>query len=129
MLAALIITATAILRSSPLPVVSLWQSEPPQVDPSTMAISTDSKNESAPNQLAWNDLLAASGTETRLGDAIKSILEEERGAPLAGIVLITDGQSNSGIDPVATIGDAVLSRVPSSQSELGQPQRQQAFAW
>ncbi len=112
MLAALIITATAILRSSPLPVISLWQSEPPQVDPSTMAISSDAKNESAPNKLAWNDLLAASGTETRLGDAIKSILEEERGAPLAGIVLITDGQNNSGIDPVATIGDAVLSRVP-----------------
>ena len=38
------------------------------------------------------------GTETRLGDAIRAIVNKERGGPLAGIVVATDGGNNAGID-------------------------------
>ena len=36
------------------------------------------------------------GAETRLGDALRWILEKEQGGPLAGVVAITDGRNNSG---------------------------------
>ncbi len=42
------------------------------------------------------DSLKAEGEETRLGDALADVLQRERGQPLAGIVLISDGASNSG---------------------------------
>ena len=41
----------------------------------------------------------AKGTETAIGDAITSALAEHRGQPLAGILLVSDGQSNAGEDP------------------------------
>ncbi len=56
---------------------------------------------------------------TRLGDAIKAILESEKGAPLAGIVVLTDGQSTTGVDPLATIPDAMAARVPIIAVGLG----------
>ena len=56
--------------------------------------------------------LAATGSESRIGDAINSILEQERGAPLAGIVVISDGRNNAGVDPLNTISEATLQGVP-----------------
>ncbi len=45
------------------------------------------------------------GHETRLGDAIATTLERYRGLPLAGIVLLTDGGQNGGLE-LASAGDA-----------------------
>jgi hypothetical protein len=39
------------------------------------------------------------GTQTAIGEAIKQALAAHRGQPLAGILIVTDGQSNSGEDP------------------------------
>ena len=49
----------------------------------------------------WAQALAPSGTETRLGDAIKFVLDRELANPLAGIVVLSDGRSNAGLDPRA----------------------------
>lgn len=64
----------------------------------------------APDALA--DALAAEGPETRLGDAIDRLLEEDVAATLAGIVLITDGGSNAGLDPQSAATAAAARRVP-----------------
>lgn len=110
-LAAIVVIGTAILRVSHMPMSSLWQSQPPE--PQSQATSnSDSASSVVTTQTKWNELLAASGAESRIGEALKSILEQERGAPLAGIVLMTDGQSNAGVDPTASISDAILARVP-----------------
>lgn len=37
---------------------------------------------------------------TALGDGLRTILDEQRGQPLAGILLITDGSNNSGTPPM-----------------------------
>lgn len=58
---------------------------------------------------AWEELLAPRGGETKLGEALKSLIEAERSSPVSGIVAITDGQQNSGLHPSAVIklaGDA-----------------------
>jgi hypothetical protein len=43
--------------------------------------------------------LRATGTVTALADAINSALAAHRGQPLAGVLVVSDGQSNSGEDP------------------------------
>lgn len=45
----------------------------------------------------WNSALAAAGTESRIGDAIRGVLQRHDPATLAGVLLVTDGQANGGI--------------------------------
>ncbi len=49
----------------------------------------------------WNAALAAAGSETRIGDAVGGVLTRHDPTTLAGIVLLTDGQGNSGISTSA----------------------------
>ena len=44
----------------------------------------------------WASALSPRGTKTRLGDAIEYLVTKERGGPIAGIVVYTDGRNNSG---------------------------------
>ncbi len=46
--------------------------------------------------------LAAAGKKTALGDTFRKAMERYRGAPLAGLVVVTDGGQNSGA-PIGTI--------------------------
>ncbi len=56
--------------------------------------------------------LKAIGQTTAVGDAINDALGLHRGQPLAGILLVTDGQSNSGLDAAAAATLAGKSGVP-----------------
>lgn len=55
--------------------------------------------------LVWSDVLKPNGLETRLGEALLELVRQESGETLSGIVLISDGGSNAGIDP-STAADA-----------------------
>ncbi len=46
----------------------------------------------------WAEQLEPKGLETRLGDALRWVVNKERGGPIAGVVVITDGRSNAGSD-------------------------------
>ena len=46
----------------------------------------------------WAVELNPTGAETRLGDAIQFTVENERGGPIAGVCIITDGNGNAGSD-------------------------------
>ena len=50
--------------------------------------------------------LKANGPATGLGDAIKQVLATHRGQPIAGIIVATDGQSNTGADPLRVANQA-----------------------
>lgn len=52
-------------------------------------------------KIDWPNELRPRDTATRVGEAIQFVVSKERGGPLAGIVIFTDGQSNSGL-PIAT---------------------------
>jgi von Willebrand factor type A domain len=60
----------------------------------------------------WAAAVQPTGIETRLGDAIKAVLDREVGNPLAGIIVLTDGRSNAGLDPKSIIASARNVRVP-----------------
>ncbi|MDR1191118.1 MAG: hypothetical protein LBK60_05545 [Verrucomicrobiales bacterium] len=49
---------------------------------------------------------------TALGDALRQVLDELRGQPLAGILVITDGASNTGAPPVEAAAVAKQDGVP-----------------
>ena len=49
---------------------------------------------------AWQEKLDPSAPATALGDAVRDLLMQKRGQPLAGIFLITDGANNTGSAPL-----------------------------
>lgn len=116
--------ATAILRTEGIVWYQLWQSSEPQFADPRLLLSksnndatqkgdtTQASKSNEPREIAWDSVLAATGTESRIGDALRSILEQERGAPLAGIVIFTDGRNNSGIDPMNVVSEATMQSVP-----------------
>ena len=115
LLSGITLIGTAALRGSDFPLISLWSfSQPAKIERDSMSLDLISKesNGSTLNsdpkattntdlaKTDWPTVLRASGSETRLGDAVASILDQQQGAALAGIVLITDGQNNAGQDPI-----------------------------
>ena len=51
----------------------------------------------------WREAVVPRGYETRLGEAIQSVAEREPAGVLAGVVVLTDGGNNAGIDPLAAV--------------------------
>jgi len=62
--------------------------------------------------IQWSTAIAPQGTSTRLGSAIQYIVNKEQGGPIAGIVIFTDGQSNSGIPVDRAIAAATNAGIP-----------------
>lgn len=71
------------------------------------ATKTDSPEEPTEKPLDWAELLRPRGAETRLGEALLQAIREQAGETLSGIVVVTDGQNNAGIDPQAA-GEAAI---------------------
>ena len=71
----------------------------------------------------WTDVLHPRGTETRLGDALQFILQKERGGPIAGVVLVTDGQGNTGVDYTEAVQVAMDAGIPIYPIGLGSEKR------
>ena len=51
----------------------------------------------------WPARLTARGYETRLGEALARVLDQEPPGVLAGVIVLTDGANNAGVDPVAAV--------------------------
>lgn len=49
----------------------------------------------------WRGRLVPQGDETRLGGALARVLDEEPAGLLAGVIVLSDGASNAGLDPRA----------------------------
>ena len=65
--------------------------------------------------------LEAAGTQTRLGDGVRQVLTELRGAPPSAIVLFTDGQTTEG-EPLSKAAElAARKGVPLFTVGLGSP--------
>jgi len=59
----------------------------------------------------WRRAVAPRGHETRLGEALAAVLERERTGCLAGVILLSDGGNNAGIEPLAAAGRLAASGV------------------
>jgi hypothetical protein len=63
----------------------------------TTATKTAAKGSKA--AVDWNEVVRPRGLETRLGEAVNEAVRQLSGRTLSGIVLISDGNSNAGIEP------------------------------
>jgi len=59
--------------------------------------ATTSSSPSKP--VDWRETLQPRGLETRLGDSLRDLMRQVTGRTLSGIVVISDGGSNAGVDP------------------------------
>ncbi len=67
--------------------------------------------------------MTAEGTQTRLGDGVRQVLTELRGAPPSAIVLLSDGQTTEG-EPLSKAADlAARKGVPLYTIGLGSPEK------
>ncbi|MFM8804693.1 MAG: hypothetical protein ACKOK8_12420, partial [Planctomycetia bacterium] len=105
--------------------VSLWRFDadaeplavlPTAADPAAgadTAAAPDATGSSPPPPAPdWTDRLTARGYETRLGEALARVLDQEPAGSLAGVILLTDGANNAGIDPVAAVAALGKAGVP-----------------
>ncbi|MBN2473019.1 MAG: VWA domain-containing protein [Pirellulales bacterium] len=60
----------------------------------------------------WTEFLNPGGAETRLGMALRQVINDEDGTPLSGIVLISDGGQNAGMGPESAVALARQAKVP-----------------
>jgi len=70
----------------------------------------------------WIEYLNPDGSETRLGMALRQVINDEAGSPLAGIVVFTDGGQNAGIPPEAAVRLAKKAKIPIFPVGLGSRQ-------
>ena len=69
----------------------------------------DGHGVSSPEQsLDWDEVLRPRGLESRLGESLDELIRQANGRTLSGIVVMSDGVSNAGVDPV-TAHDRALS--------------------
>jgi len=66
----------------------------------------------ADEDVDWAQKLTPSGSATRLGLALRQLINEEGGNPLSGIILASDGGHNAGLSPDAVAGLARSYDVP-----------------
>ena len=65
----------------------------------TAANASSSSQQPARPTIDWSEALKPRGGETRLGQALRQLINDERATPVAGIILFTDGGQNAGVDP------------------------------
>jgi hypothetical protein len=116
-LVALMLAARAIVPTTSYPLAALFGADLPPLPDAQQEIKPKDKPESDPvKKLSvpsdWSLALQPNGIETRLGDAIKAVLDRELGNPLAGVIVLTDGRNNAGLDPKSVIASAKSARVP-----------------
>ena len=60
----------------------------------------------------WKKELNPRGTATRLGQAIQYVVNKERGGPIAGIIVITDGRDNDNAPTTRAIAASADANIP-----------------
>lgn len=81
------------------PHAALRSQDPRAILKSATAPSTDGEATSAEETIDWDQIVEPIGLETRLGESLLELIRSISGNSLSGIVVVTDGASNSGIDP------------------------------
>jgi hypothetical protein len=59
----------------------------------------------------WEEVFKPQGRETRLGDMLRELMRTQKGKTLSAVVVISDGQWNSGVNPIAAHQYAMQNKV------------------
>lgn len=91
---------------------TLDEATPAEADPNGGNSAAGPNGEVEATSIDWSTELRPRGTETRLGGALAEQLRMYRDAPLAGLVVFSDGAQNAGIEPSAAAEAARQAHVP-----------------
>ncbi len=75
------------------------------------------------DDIDWETHFKPTGRETRLGQALRQVISDQRNAPLSGIVVFSDGGQNAGPPPETAVELAREAQVPIYTVGLGSPDR------
>lgn len=100
--------------------VSLWRfdadAEPlavlPRIDAAEATQPDDPEGRVTEDDADWRSRVTARGFETRIGDALERVIQREPQKLLAGVVVVSDGASNAGVDPTAAAAIVAKTGVP-----------------
>ena len=67
--------------------------------------------DSPEKKIDWEKALQPAGRETRLGEALQQVIAQERGFPVAGIVIASDGGQNAGRSPESVLEMAAEAKI------------------
>jgi hypothetical protein len=84
---------------------------------------TDKKPAESVKPVDWKTVLLPQGAETRLGQALRQIINDERTHPVAGVLVFTDGAQNAGIEPAMAIEAARDAKIPIYSIGIGSEHR------
>lgn len=97
--------------------------EPAAVTATQAVVASSEAQKSKPEPtIDWEKSLMPTGKETRLGQALRQLIYEERNSPLSGIVVVSDGGQNSGLNPEAAITLAQEAKIPLYTIGIGSEQ-------
>jgi len=74
-------------------------------------------------KIDWSEALAPRGVETRLGQTLRQLVNEQQSQPISGIVMITDGGQNAGLEPAAAVALAREAKIPVFAVGIGSDQQ------
>lgn len=92
------------------PHITLRSQDPRTGGTSVPAPSTQDAALDAEAVVDWKQIVEPVGLETRLGESLLELIRSISGNSLSGIVIFTDGASNSGIDPGKAVETAKESK-------------------
>ncbi|MCC9655463.1 VWA domain-containing protein [Rhodopirellula halodulae] len=70
----------------------------------------------------WDQIIVAGGAQSRIGDALRSVLVDHDPTTLAGVIVITDGQNNGGATLTSALALARRGEVPVYPVGMGSSQ-------
>ena len=77
------------------------------------------EDHAAEDIVAWEAVLAAGGEDTKIGEALEKLVAYSRGGPVAGIILLSDGQQTAGIELEKAIEEIRAAEIPVMTVGLG----------
>ncbi|HAY80718.1 MAG TPA: hypothetical protein DCY79_13005, partial [Planctomycetaceae bacterium] len=122
LIASVVVLAVATLRTPDVGVLAAIGLQEPQEETPQAGGETETQVVQE-TQVDWNQLLVPQGEETRLGDALRFIVNKERGGTIAGIVVATDGRRNAGVEAEVAINAALDAEIPVFTIGLGSARR------
>ncbi|MFN0016889.1 MAG: hypothetical protein ACKVP0_01450 [Pirellulaceae bacterium] len=123
LISSVVVLAVANLRRPEINFLAIVGLREPELEkPDEPTIKKDNTKEQK-SKVVWKDQLLAQGAETRIGDNLKYIIDKERGGPIAGIILLSDGGSNAGLSYEVAAGDAAIALIPVYTVGLGSDKR------
>jgi hypothetical protein len=103
--------ASSWCRAPGIPLASILRGDNASRADDGPSSSVEPSDEGVP-KIDWANAIAASGVQTRLGDALRQVLQQHDPSTLAGVILATDGQSNTGASPESVVPIATRNETP-----------------